>query len=148
MENSNLINGQKPEFGNVEQIRLLQKAERQIEDEKEYESLRKNMSPDEKQLDDEANIAWVFYCIDEMTKKVTARLGNRSPMDIIVDKATGYDKGVIKGFLTFLKDAYKELIKLLPKIGEDEQTEKYKALLEKIDIELKGDYKKVKATEL
>lgn len=140
----NLINGMKPEFGNMEQIKVLQKAERAIEDEKETKNFYKNLPPSEKYIDDLASIDWVFMVIEINTKKITEKLSGRNPIDKMVDQATGYEKSLLKEFLTDLKAGYKELIKLFKRIDDTDRAEQYKKLLEKINTNLKTEYKDIK----
>lgn len=138
----------KPEFGNLEQIKVLQKEENDRHEKSEYENWYKDLSPGAKAFDAFVNIDWAMGAIQETTKKVTALFNGRSPIEIMIDKSTGYDKGVLKGFLIFLEGAYEHLIKQFKIIGDDEQEIKYKELLKKIKVELKTEYKKVKAVDL
>ena len=144
----NLINGQKPEFGNLDQIKFLQSKERVISDDLEYKIMRKNMNPLEKAIDDLANIGWSHFAIDNLVKLVTEKLSGRSPMDIAIDKATGYEKGIIKGFIIILRGHYKELVKNYRRAGDEKAVCDYKELINKIDINLKGDFKDIKQIEL
>lgn len=140
----NLINGQKPEFGNIEQIKLLQKEERKIAEEKEAKMYRSQMNPMEKYIDDISNIDWIMMMISDKIKNVTEKLNGRSPIDIMIDKTTGYEKSILKDFLLFLKEGYKELIKLFKRIGDKERHAQYVELLAKINASLETEYKSVK----
>lgn len=131
----------KAEFGNLEQIKMLQKEAKGIETEKYNKTYRKNMSPLEKAIDDEANIGWSFFVIDNLIKGIKEKLSGRSPIDTMIDKATGHERAIIKEFLTNIRIAYKNLVRDFRKTGRDEQVEIYKGLIKKIDADLKTTYK-------
>lgn len=137
----NLINGQKPEFGNLEQIKILQKELKRIEEGKDSKNYRRQMNPTEKYIDDLSNIDWAMMVIDFKTKEVTDKLHGRSPIDAIIDKVTGYEKSILKDFLLTLKDGYKELVKLFKRIGDEERHAQYVELLKRINHQLKTEYK-------
>lgn len=143
----NLINGMKAEFGNIEQIKTLQKEERRIQDEKDCKVMRLNISPLERAIDDEINLNWTYFFISNLTDMVKKKLSDRSPIDIMIDQATGYEKGIIKYFLTELYKAYQRLIKDLKRTGRSDEVENYTLLIKGIKYELKKDYKDIEAIE-
>jgi hypothetical protein len=143
MKATNLINGQKPEFRNLE----LQREENERREMQEAEDWYKNLSPQEKWFDAFVNVDWTMGAIQEKVKELTTFFNGRSPLDIMIDKSSGYDKGRIKGFLLYLKGAYEELIRNF-KIMDDDRAELYQGLLEKINLDLKTNYKKIKEVKI
>lgn len=144
MNNKNLINGKKPEFGNLEQIKVLQAKEREIEEEKEAKDFYNNLSADAKYCDDLFSIDWCFMVLDLNVEAIKKRLNGRDPITKMIDDCTGYEKALIKKFLLDLKEGYTELIKLFKRIDDEERETEYKSLLDKINATLKTEYKKVK----
>lgn len=144
---SNLINGMKPEFGNLEQIKILQAEENKNREEKELADFYANMSPGARAFDAFVNVDWTMGFIKNMTEQITASFNGRSPIDIMIDKATGYDKGVLKWFLMQLKESYEHLIENFKVMGDEERENEFKGLLIKVKEALKGEYKKVKAVD-
>lgn len=143
----NLINGQKPEFGNLAQIAILQAEQKEKEEKFDYEEWYKTLSADEKWFEAFTCVDWTMGAIQRTVEDLTKFFDGRSPLDVMIDKSTGYDKGKIKGFLLYLKEAYEELIRNF-KIMEDDREELYKGLLKKINIYLKTEYKNVKAAKV
>lgn len=141
----NLINGMKPEFGNLDQIKILQKEENDLREQQEAEDWKKNATPGELWFDAFLNVDWTMGYLQTKIKEFEKFFGGRNPIEVMIDKVTGYDKSKIKAFLLILKEAYEELIKNF-KIMEDDRAELYEGLLKKINEDLKGEYKKVKAT--
>lgn len=145
MKKENLINGQKPEFGNLEQIKILQNEERERREAKEAIEFYKNMTPDERSFHAMVNVDMAMCSISEMVKELSDYFQKRSPIDIMIDKATGYGKGKIKTLMLKLKEAYEFVIPEMKLAGYKDMATEHTALLEKINTELKGEYKKVKA---
>ena len=106
------------------------------------------MSPLEKAIDDEMSIGWFHFVINNKTKALTDKLSGRSPFDIAIDKATGYEQGLIKGFLIDLTTGYKELIKLYKRTGNDAAVTDFKAILKKTNDALNGEFKNIKEVTL
>jgi|GEM_PF-4834089 hypothetical protein len=144
----NLINGQKPEFGNLEQIKILQKEQQKIQDEKDSKDFYKNLPPLAKYIDDLASIDWIFMVIDLKKEEIKKKLNGRDPITTMIDKVTGYEKGLIKSFLLDLKEGYIELVKLFKRVDEKEQYEQYQKLLDAVKLGLKTEYKNVKAVQI
>lgn len=144
----NLINGMKPEFGNLAQIKLLQAEQKSVQDEVDYKTMRKNMNPLEKCLDSHANIGWSHFAIDNLKKLVQDKLKTKHPIEQMINKATGYDKGIIKAFLINLRGHFKELVKNYRYVVEDAAVEDYKNKIKEIDNALKTHLKDTKAIEL
>jgi len=139
----NLINGQKPEFGNISQIAILQKEQREREEKAEWD----NMPADEKWFCCFVNVDCIMGMIQTKTKELERFFDGRSPIDVMFDKSTGYDKGKIKGFLLWLKEAYEALIDNFKIMGDDRE-DLYKGLLEKINVALKTEFKGVRAAKV
>lgn len=144
---NNLINGMKPEFGNLEQIKILHAEESKKREEKELADFYANMSPGERAFDAFVNVDWTMWFIKNMTEQVTAHFNGRSPIAIMIDKAVGYDKGVLKWFLMQLKEAYGHLIENFKVMGDEDRETQYKELLVKINEALKDEYKNVNAVD-
>lgn len=141
--NRNLINGQKPEFGNLEQIAILQAEQAERQAKKEWDE----MPQDEKWFCAFLNVGCTMGMIQSKVKELEQFFGGRSPIDVMVDKSTGYDRGKLKGFLLWIKDAYEVLIDNF-KIMEDDREDLYKDLLKKVNLALKTEYKGVKAAKV
>jgi len=144
----NLINGQKPEFGNLEHIKVVQKEENDRREKKESEDFLKSLSPQARAFQAFVEVDFAIGIIQHLTKKITAHFNGRSPIEIMFDKGTGYDKGIIKWFLLKLQEAYEHMIPNFKLMGEEEREKEYKGLLDNINEALNGKYKKVKPVEL
>ena len=123
-------------------------AERKIQDDADYKVMVKKMNPLEKWVDTQANIGWSHFAIDNLKKLVAERLKTKSPIDEMINKATGYDKGLIKGFIINLRGHYKELVKNHRYLGEMEAVKTYKQKITTIDKTLKTILKDVKSVNI
>lgn len=78
----------KAEFGNLEQIKMLQKEQRDKELAVEAKKRRRYNDPLEEYIDTEADLGWHYWCISETSKRLDEK-SNLSPIETLIDRAVG-----------------------------------------------------------
>lgn len=149
MKKTNLINGQKPEFGNLEQIKILQEEGREAREKAEFNSWYRDLSEGERYFYHFTNVDMAKGMIAADVKKIEKIYHGRSVIELMIDKSTLYDRALLKGFILRLKEGYEFLIDNFKKMGADgaEELKEYTKLLKNIDENLNGEFKNIKAVD-
>jgi len=82
----------KAEFGNLEQIKLLQKEQRQRENDAEYKKRKKYSSPMEEFIDVEFDLGWHEFAISNIYESMNNGKA-LTGLDKLIDDVTGASKG-------------------------------------------------------
>lgn len=106
----------KAEFGNLEQIKLLQQEQRNKDIEAEIKKRKRYESPMEEFIDLESSLGWHYFAIsmivDELNKNKP-----KSAIDVMIDTVTGYAQGVTTDASKLAMQHLKAIIKFKKKLN-------------------------------
>ena len=127
----------KAEFGNLEQIKMLQREQRDKEAEADSKRRKRYESPMEEFIDLEFDLGWHYFAISKIQEDLN-KSKPKNAIEIMIDIATGYSQGITaeaaKNVLAHIRYIKRLKLKLNKKFGSEYKIDGDVAFIEKLKL--------------